>query len=427
MSSSQARPIWSTPFCNADQGAWSFTAWQYIPSDFSSGGGGGLAGSYFVLLNTYAIGSHPTSDWAVQIQIDSNDNMLKVFHGENFNRILVPYDDDRWMKIQVIVDIEEDWTRIYYDDDLVTEYSWTGGVFGSGGGAPDIAAVDLYANGSSGLYYDDLRLEKIDPPCGGALDSDVDIDGFRCSMNSSTAATPAIPTPMRTASSTAIDNCPNDPTAVAAEPGAEPEWMKRFQQIGMSEEKAPSPQSKSPTKTAGAPPRPPQSFHLSSSPGKFTATKPGPLRGMASAPSSPSSTRNAITASTTSSSFSAMSAPSSPVAAVGRPKVGSHSGEKPSWMQKLIQKKQGNDLPEEKQRSNKTPPWKQRERLKEEQARELRESLGLDMGVEEGAEDDEDTCSRVHRRYLVRRHDDESGRRWLGTEGRDTGDQVAAA
>ncbi|KAL3903189.1 MAG: hypothetical protein SGILL_010541, partial [Bacillariaceae sp.] len=69
--------------------------------------------------------------------------------------------------------------------------------------------------------------------------------------------------------------------------------------------------------------------------------------------------------------------------------VASDSDEKPEWMQSLLAKKHGHALPEEKERSNKTPPWKIRERLKEEQAEKLRESLGLELGVEEGAEDDE--------------------------------------
>ncbi len=165
------------PICGADEGAWSFTAWQYIPSSFTSGGGGGLDGSYFVLMNTYNPDAPASSDFSVQIQTDSNDGLFKVFHGDGNDRISVPYDSDRWVKIQVIIDIEEDWTRVYYDDDLVTEYIWTGGVLGGGGGALGIAAVDLYANGSASLYYDDLRLERIDGPCGGTLESDNDGDG----------------------------------------------------------------------------------------------------------------------------------------------------------------------------------------------------------------------------------------------------------
>ena len=88
--------------------------------------------------------------------------MLKVYHGDNLNTINVPYETDRWVKIQAIVDLENDWTQIYYDDNLITEYSWTGGVL-SGGGALDIAIVDLFARGLSSIYYDDLRLEQIYP------------------------------------------------------------------------------------------------------------------------------------------------------------------------------------------------------------------------------------------------------------------------
>ena len=119
-------------FPGFETGAWSYSGWQYIPSSFTSAGGGQFAGSYFNLLNTYTAGApHDLAkDWSVQMQFDSNDGMLKVFHGDNLNTINVPYETDRWVKIQAIVDLENDWTQIYYDDTLITEYSWTGGGFG---------------------------------------------------------------------------------------------------------------------------------------------------------------------------------------------------------------------------------------------------------------------------------------------------------
>ena len=126
------------PFC-ASGGAWSYSAWQYIPSSFVSGGSGSLEGTYFILLNTYNDGG--PYNWSVQMQFDSNDGgLLKVFHGDGLNTIDVPYETDKWVKIQVIVDLENDWTQIYYDDNLITEYPWTGGILGGGGGALDIAA-----------------------------------------------------------------------------------------------------------------------------------------------------------------------------------------------------------------------------------------------------------------------------------------------
>ncbi len=152
---------------------WAHSTWQYIPGDFQSGGNGQFAGSYFILLNTYSDGG--PYNWSVQMQFDSNDGMLKVFHGDGTNTIDVPYITDRWVKIEAIIDLDDDWTQVYYDDNLIAEYSWTGGILGEGGGALDIAAVDLYAQGSSSIFYDDLVLEKIEAPsepCPADLDGD---------------------------------------------------------------------------------------------------------------------------------------------------------------------------------------------------------------------------------------------------------------
>jgi hypothetical protein len=170
--------------CLDDTGAWSYSGWQYIHSDFESGSSDSTAGTYFLLLNTYESGG--PYHWSVQMQFDSNDGLCKVLHGDGTNSVSVPYETDRWVKIQTIIDLEEDWTRIYYDDELVTEYVWTGGVLGDGGGALDIAAVDLYANGSSKVYYDDLRLDFGCGPYDGDPDSDgLDTDSeFRIGTNS---------------------------------------------------------------------------------------------------------------------------------------------------------------------------------------------------------------------------------------------------
>ena len=166
-------------FCAEGPGAWSFSAWQYIPADFASGADDDLAGTYFILLSAYDdVDPWGSAFWTVQAQFDSNDGLAKFFHGDGFDRIEIPYETDRWVKIQTVVDLDDDWTHVYYDDELVTEYVWTGGVVGDGGGTLDIAAVDLYAHQSTSVYYDDLRLEPINPECGGQLADDIDGDGL---------------------------------------------------------------------------------------------------------------------------------------------------------------------------------------------------------------------------------------------------------
>jgi len=141
-------------------GKWTFTAWQYIPSDFSSGGGTPFPpGTYLLLLNTYNDGG--PYNWSVQMVFDSNDGMLKVSYGNGHDTIDVPYVTDRWVKIQIDIDLDNDWTHVYYDDIRFEPYSWTGGIYGEGGGAPDVRAVDLFANGSTSVYYDDFSLRAV--------------------------------------------------------------------------------------------------------------------------------------------------------------------------------------------------------------------------------------------------------------------------
>ena len=150
---------------------WFCSTWQYIPSDFQSGGNGQFAGSYFIVLNTYEDGG--PYNWSVQMQFDSNDGMLKVYYGDGTNTIDVPYIVDQWVPIEVIIDLNNDWTQVYYDHQLIAEYSWTGGALGEGGGALEIAAVDFYAKGSSSIFYDDFLIEYLgnpSQPCPADLD-----------------------------------------------------------------------------------------------------------------------------------------------------------------------------------------------------------------------------------------------------------------
>ncbi len=163
-------------FSGCDSGKWAFTAWSYVPGDFVSGGSDPFLGSFFIMLNTYADGGlHENSDWSVQMNFDSNDGMLKVYHGNGLNTVDVPYIPDEWVELQVVIDLDDDLTRICYNDECVAEYSWIGGVLGDGGGALNIAAVDLFANQSTSVFWDDLSLVPY-TRCTGDLDGDGDVN-----------------------------------------------------------------------------------------------------------------------------------------------------------------------------------------------------------------------------------------------------------
>jgi hypothetical protein len=126
------------------------------------------------LLNRYEDGG--PYNWSVQFIFDSNDGMLKVNYGDGHNTIDVPYVTEQWVEINIVIDLDIDSCTLYYDGALIVEYSWTGGIYGEGGGALEIAAVDLFANGSSPVFYDDLSLVPVERTCPGDLDGDGDTD-----------------------------------------------------------------------------------------------------------------------------------------------------------------------------------------------------------------------------------------------------------
>jgi hypothetical protein len=140
-------------YCGAGAGEWTYTVWQYIPTDFSGE-------SYFIMLNTY----EGSQNWSVQLRFDS---ALGVVESE-FEGAQLPLITGEWVPITLGIDLDNDNLLILYGGlDVLTEKSWAEGV--SGGGALNIAAVDLFANGATPVYYDDIRLE---PACEGDVDND---------------------------------------------------------------------------------------------------------------------------------------------------------------------------------------------------------------------------------------------------------------
>nr|HPM24513.1 hypothetical protein [Phycisphaerae bacterium] len=99
--------------------------------------------------------------WSVQLHADS---LTQTLIRDQDQPVAAPLVTDRWVKIEVLIDLNADLYRVYYDgQQLGTAASWTAGVFGDGGGVLNIGALDLVANNSSPLYYDDLHLRLLEP------------------------------------------------------------------------------------------------------------------------------------------------------------------------------------------------------------------------------------------------------------------------
>jgi hypothetical protein len=129
-------------------GQWTYKCMQYIPGDFSGD-------SYFILMSAYdGSGSPPGCVWTVQLSFNSATGVVQ---SQWVNEEL-PYVTGQWVEIRCEIDLDGDWLEIYYDGDLLAEHAWTDSVQGDGSAVKNIAAVDLFANSASIVYYDDISL-----------------------------------------------------------------------------------------------------------------------------------------------------------------------------------------------------------------------------------------------------------------------------
>lgn len=142
-------------------GQWTYTAWQYIPDDF-------VGDSYFILLSDYTDGAGQSNTWAVQLSFNSDTGYVQSqwANEEMF------YTNGQWKEIRCEIDLDNDVLQIYYDGSLLAEHPWTETVNPGGSGPSVIDAVDLFANGASPVYYDDMSLVGTAPPV-----PDLDCDG----------------------------------------------------------------------------------------------------------------------------------------------------------------------------------------------------------------------------------------------------------
>ena len=130
-------------------GKWTYTAWQYIPDNFEGN-------SYFNFFSSYEDGAEEDNEWAIQIKFDSLNQTVE----SEFSHINLPLITGKWIKLVILIDLELDLFRFYYNEQLLIEKKWTAGPSNEGTGILNIGAVDLYAYGASEVYYDAMSLES---------------------------------------------------------------------------------------------------------------------------------------------------------------------------------------------------------------------------------------------------------------------------
>jgi hypothetical protein len=126
--------------------------------DFSSNQIMPIGDPYFILLSDYTDGAGDENLWAVQLRFDID---LCVVESEFDNKTL-PLVTDEWVEIRIEIDLNNDWMKMYYNDEILHQKAWSAGPENTGNGIVNISAVNLFSDSQTSVYFDDLSLEEVD-------------------------------------------------------------------------------------------------------------------------------------------------------------------------------------------------------------------------------------------------------------------------
>ncbi len=121
---------------------WVLSAAQYIPS-------GGTGISYFILLNTYVAGG--PNDWSIQTQYNLATGAITCWHGGIAGAAEIAF--DRWVEIKLLINLDEDTFEESYNGQRIAAGRWDDNTHST------LQAIDLFGNGASAVYYDDIKIE----------------------------------------------------------------------------------------------------------------------------------------------------------------------------------------------------------------------------------------------------------------------------
>ena len=149
------------PFFEYDSGQWTFTVWQYIPTEFT-----GVTEIY--LMNAYSSTS-TSGNTNYSVCIDFDTAAGKVIDEETGYAYQLDLVKDEWSEIRVVIDLdyvgtsgEIGWQEVYYRDQLLYEYQWND----NSESYDSIGALEFYTGTDSvgNVYYDDLTLTGSSTP-----------------------------------------------------------------------------------------------------------------------------------------------------------------------------------------------------------------------------------------------------------------------
>jgi len=98
--------------------------------------------------------------WSTQVKFDSATGTL-ANEDDAADPGSMPYVTDQWADIKLVVDLDNDTQTFSYNGAELYSGSWTQQFPGqSVPGIANIGSIDLFANGASPVYYDDIKIVR---------------------------------------------------------------------------------------------------------------------------------------------------------------------------------------------------------------------------------------------------------------------------
>jgi hypothetical protein len=144
-------------FAGATSGIWQFSGDVYVPGNFTGQ-------SYFIMLNTYGVGVH---NWSLQMVFNGTTGNVENQGGSgntvaqgNITVTTTPIVRDQWVPFDVTIDLDTNTHTGRYNNVTVVTGAWSAGA----GSNVAIGAIDLFANNTTSVFYDNLELAIVPEP-----------------------------------------------------------------------------------------------------------------------------------------------------------------------------------------------------------------------------------------------------------------------
>ncbi len=140
-------------FTQYTSGKWRNTAWMYLPS-------GTVGNPWYIMLNQYV--DFGPNNWSLQLEFNTITGMVgDVDTAVRPLNTPQPFVTNQWAEIRVDIDLNADQVTAWYNGAQVTTGPWKRDTLST----LTIDCIDLWANNSTGCFFDDLSIAALGPAC----------------------------------------------------------------------------------------------------------------------------------------------------------------------------------------------------------------------------------------------------------------------